>query len=310
MARRVVLLLSFAACLTAGCTFNEPRVRPEPVIHLNQPDFWVRRGLATQNPQLFDNVEVTCAEWHSASATWIFAPLGSLLSGASSANDECIYATADLQKLPKFDKGDVRFADMTLTLLNLSDYDCTQFLARAFAFKTNATFMQNLVNSSVSGTAAVTAFTSGVATSGLSVGNAVIGNALHAMNSNYFAGKSFDVMETAIRARREILRTRIRERLCVSQKLPNCKFGTDSGNAPNPVPYLSNMDMVNDVLEYDRTCSLEEGISLMSGAAARAKDLADQEAGLSAPAPQPDLPGNQKPAQSPGNSKAPAGGKK
>lgn len=146
-------------------------------------------------------------------------------------------------------------------LLTLSDTNCSNFLARSFALETNLGFFKNFVNTAVSSTASVISLANvpSMVTSGVSAGNAVIGGGVDAFNSEYFANKTFQTFEIAIQAERLKRSTDIRRRL-------------DATKAGNPTaegvqPYLNLHDALLDVEQYDRACSYEEGLELLSKSA-------------------------------------------
>jgi hypothetical protein len=284
--RRRMFLIGLLSLL-GSCTYTEPRVRPEPAMILPAPGIWypcetrIPPANTTQNP-----ITYHCAESHAASQR-VFGSVGDLVAFTSSRSDECIYVYIDPRELPDVSPGGTVdpsiLANDVGAVLQISDYNCTNFLSRAFALKTSTGFFRSLINGAVSSTAAVISLAGAPAlvTSGISAGNAVIGGGVDSLNSEYFAGQTFNAFETGIRARREVLLTNVRQRLCATEKEKEKCVYANPPPSPlvQPLPYLTLQDALVDVAEYDQACSFEEGLAQLTQGAAAQKQAADEVAG-------------------------------
>src|SRR6266851_9733977 len=84
----LILLIIFSA---VSCTFNEPRLRPEPIAAALGPTGWRLQG---ETLTLNDGLEFRCVEWHSWTnypSQWILEAF----TGWHSTMDECVYLTVD-----------------------------------------------------------------------------------------------------------------------------------------------------------------------------------------------------------------------
>jgi hypothetical protein len=199
----ITLLVSVGV---ADCTYSEPRIRPEPALYFdyraNSIALSEKINALPQGNELKTELSARCAEYNSSFYTYTSGALADILTGTTGPRRQCVYITVDADSVAnlasKADQDPQLEKSVVYTLLDVSDYDCANFLASAFAFRTGATFFQKLVSTTLSGTSAVTAFASATATSGLSIGNAVLGSAVSQMSSEYYADQTFNAMETAI----------------------------------------------------------------------------------------------------------------
>lgn len=293
-------------CGIVSCTYNEPRLRPEPIAAAVGTTNFHLQGATLE----LEGLNFRCVEWHSLTnypAQWMLE----LFTGWHSAMDECVYLTVDpAQILPlSHDRNINTIAHKTDTLLAISDYNCANFLAGAFAAKTNTDFGSSVASTILSGTSSILGLASGVPAlvpASISGGNAAIAGGTAAFDSNFFAKQSFDIMETGILASRRVQRTQIEARICESypekdRPRKDCSI-PPSKNYPGFTPnkYWTMSEALSDVIEYDRTCSIEGGLRELSGQAAQSQKKADEASGQRAPA----SPGEAaSPAPSPGGAK-------
>jgi len=108
----------------------------------------------------------------------------------------------------------------TEELLYYSDYNCNNFLSRAFELRTNKGFFESVLGLVLSGTTTIITPISSVpelVPTSLNGGNTVIAGEKTTFESSYYANKSFDIMEAGIQTRRKTLRDRIEARLCMTE---------------------------------------------------------------------------------------------
>jgi len=124
-------------------------------------------------------------------------------------------------------------------------------------------------------------------------------------------------METGILASRQVQHAQITARICETYKelgrspVNDCNIparGNYEGYTPGR--YWTMSEAMSDVIEYDRTCSIEGGLRELSGDAAQSKKKADNAAGLgpeSTPSAGPsEAPASSAPASSPAAAASPA----
>ena len=213
-----------------------------------------------------------------------------------------------------------RIAHKTDTLIAISDYNCGNFLAKAFASKTGVDFGSTLTTVVLSGSSAVLGLAGGVPAlvpAAISAGNSAIAGGAAAFDTTFFAKQSFDIMEAGILAERQLQRAQINARICETF-LDLCRLPRDqkdcvipkSDNYPGytPTRYWVMSEALSDIIEYDRTCSIEGGLRELSNAAAQQKSKADAAAGSGTPAASPSSAASTKPndSASPAASPSPA----
>ena len=316
---RIALIL-LAASSAVSCTFNEPRIRPEPIATALGPTGWQLQG---DKLILNDGLEFRCVEWHS----WTNYPtqwLAEVFTGWHSALDECVYLTVNpetvIGRSPDQNTKADSIAHKTDTLIAVSDYNCANFLAKAFASKTGVDFGSTVTTILLSGSSAVLGLAGGVpalAPAAISAGNSAIAGGAAAFDTTFFAKQSFDIMEAGILAERQLQRAQINARICETYKelkrLPSDVKDCVIPKSENylgytPTRYWVMSEALSDVIEYDRTCSIEGGLRELSNAAAQQKSKADAAAGLGTPAASPSSAASAKPndSASPAASPSPA----
>lgn len=323
---RTVLIGCATVILFAAesCTYNEPRIRPEPVSASPL-------GTLINNQMTVDGVTFRCVETHSV----LNKPQQYFLeffTGWHSTMDECVYLTADPKSVlggadetaSQLGTNNIRIANKiahkTDTLLAISDYNCANFLAGAFAAKTGTDFGSSIASTILSGTSSILGLAGGVPAlvpAALSGGNSAITGGTAAFDSNFYAKQSFDIMETGILASRQVQRAQIAARICETYRELGRSPVKDCGIQPRgnyegyiPTRYWTMSEAVSDVIEYDRTCSIEGGLRELSGDAAQSKKKADDAAGVGAalaPSANPsEAPASPAPTGSPGPAASPA----
>ncbi len=313
------LCVSLAVVMFSACTFSEPRLRPEPVASVPIPGNVFTRssmygmfkggGRNVGMSKSLNGMQFRCAEWRSWNST-IYDSIGAFFTGTTPSGDECIYVTVDPSTLPlnvygkidsqavtadvdigtsppdKPERNPVELIEDTHILLAASDYNCDNFLARAFAAKTNTGFFSSVFSSILSAAGTVLTPAAGIpllVPTSLQAGNSAITGGTAAFDANYYASKSFDIMETGISAARKQRRAEIYARLCVTDDRPSqeCDIpATDHYEGYRARPYLDMAEVLSDITSYDRVCSIEGGLKELSGAAAAKQEKADEAAGI------------------------------
>ena len=258
---RFAIVGALTACvLTVSCSFNEPRIRSEPVILQPQDESQIPLFTAADDhPRL----NMQCQEKTSWYTRWVGHAIG------GTAGNECVYEVVTEDSLhaallsPKKEVRD----NAILTVLYLSDRSCDNFRAKVFAFRTSATFASGFLNSILSGTGAIASLASGPAGAGLAAANLATGNALNGINSSYYANKMIDQLDAEMEAQRRQLKSQILARIQTTASIPNASEepaaapspGNDVRTAtPTPAarPY-TGLDAEIDLQTYDNLCSLE-----------------------------------------------------
>jgi hypothetical protein len=270
---RYLIAGGLVACLVAvSCSFNEPRIRSEPVIlQPSNPTTLQPTGCiplsdtatcseTTQDGKAAppDKVLATICQEKTA---WYTRGLGQAIGGTS--GNECVYEVVTEDSLDRalLSTDQAVRDNAILQVLSLSDRSCDNFRAKVFAFRTSATFAGGFFNSILSGTSAITALVSGPAGSALSAANLATGSALNGINSSYYANKMMDQLDADIETRRSSLRSQILARVPTAQS--SDPDGDDNGDA-SPVPTATTaakpytgLDAKLDLQSYDNLCSLE-----------------------------------------------------
>jgi hypothetical protein len=127
----------------------------------------------------------------------------------SETSDPSADEEADFQLTPAFER---RRNETIDNLLNISDYNCNNFLERLFAKQTGVSFAKGLVNVVTSASAALTGFASVPAAAALNAANASLGGGLDAINSDVYYSKTAPDIAQAIRNKRAQLRDDIKLR--------------------------------------------------------------------------------------------------
>jgi len=246
-----------AACLlSVSCSFNEPRIRSEPVILQSQNTQKVPLApieFSSDNPPTLD---VQCQELTSWYTRW----LGKAVGGT--AGKECVYQVVTQESLHQaLLSTDKTVRDNAImTVLNMSDRSCDNFRAKVFAFRTSANFASGFLNSILSGTGAIASLASGPAGAGLAAANLATGNALNGVNSSYYANKMIDQLDAEMEAQRQQLRAKIVAHLPTATPTPAA--GAEDTASPSSTPAstagpYSGLDAENELQAYDNLCSLE-----------------------------------------------------
>ena len=317
------LCISFVFIISA-CTFSEPRLRPEPITTYSTPSGSAPLALGVPVPDpttgatqislaktegssstkiKLAQVQYDCAEYQSS---WnVLTNLADFFSSSRSLNDNCIYVRARPSSIVMvYDSAtepDETFIP-TLSaeqhdLIYHSDYNCNNFLARVFAARANASFGKSFFNTLISGVNTVitpaTAIPSLIPTA-LSASNTVVSGTVADYVDAYVENQSLQDLEKAILAKRMLLRSEMKARICrtrewqiqhqnskcapilstseqgTTKKTGNLRTTIDStecnlscslpadGNYAgyHPKRYWDMQEAVNDVMNYDRVCSL------------------------------------------------------
>jgi hypothetical protein len=175
--------------------------------------------------------------------------------------DRCTYISADMQDLLAIPASFVQAPDRNQIvdmLLNVSDHNCSNFLVRAFAKKTNLDSRRNTLKDIGVGIATVIASPAPAVSAGIGLTNLVTGSAVDNYNASFYLEKTFQVMESAIGKERATVRARI---VANSKKSP-ADYGLYAA--------------LNDIRSYDDACSIERGLSVLSEMTAVQRDDAEK----------------------------------
>jgi len=173
------------------------------------------------------------------------------------AISQCLYMSIDMRDVLKVPIRNAAERNRLVHLLvNVSDYNCSTFLMRAFAHKAGTEATRNTAKDVATAIAAGTARVAGAFSSGLGIVNLVGGTAIDNVNTSYYADKTFQVMAAAIGAERDKTRTVLLNHSKVSVSLADYSF----------------FEALEDVHEYDDSCSLRRGLESLAAAANNEKE--------------------------------------
>jgi len=171
-------------------------------------------------------------------------------------NEECHYVSADvtnlINKLPE-DQAGSALRDATLDLLlGLSDYNCSNFLSRAYAIRSSFDLASKYIGDLASAASAGTVVAAPALSVALDGVNLLVGKANSNFDSQFYADKTFQALESAISAERTKRKTAILARR-----------GT---------PKYSLMNALADARFYDDACSIRAGVENLGDIATAADE--------------------------------------
>lgn len=237
---------------TLGCTFQEPRIRSEPLIRfrssVQSPWTPTQIPVETQAPEVGfgSGTPITlsyyCAAWNPW-ATRVYDSMSSSFTGASSALDECIYKTIDESTLTAA-MNQARNAEaqneIIRTLESWSDGNCDNFRARVFSFRSNVGYVGGLGSGLLASAGALTALVSGPVAAGLSGASSAVTTAISPIDGDYYSNYTMGQLDASIVQRRTEMKTSIEQKMA----------------APPPAIYTI-AQKISDLQTYDSLCSLE-----------------------------------------------------
>jgi len=233
------LCLTAAALSLGACAAAQGALRSQPSTHFAVEDF-------TPPGELKDLVYVRCAAISNAKYQ---------ASKAKSApKTSCRYVSADVTELAGLaTKDDSPLPGMTIDmLLWISDYNCSNFLSRAFGVRSTFDLASKYIGDLASAASAGTASAAPGVSAGLDVVNLLVGKANSNFDSQFYANATFDAMESAISAERTKRKTEILAHRSTK-------------------PY-SLAAALTDSRYYDDACSIKTGLQSLLNIAKKADD--------------------------------------
>jgi hypothetical protein len=239
-----LLCVSLALAISA-CTFNEPRLRPQPItayangspLALGVPVTSATTGagqtsLARVNGDNNNNLELPqvqydCVEYQS---TWnVLTHVVDFFSDSKSVNDNCIYVRAKPQSIVMIYDSAKTANDLFIPTLSEeqndliyhSDYNCANFRARVFATRANASFGKSFYNTLISGVATVITPAAGIPDlipTALNASNTVVSGTVSDYVDAYIENQSLQDLDKAILAKRQLLRSEMKARICATRE--------------------------------------------------------------------------------------------
>jgi hypothetical protein len=171
------------------------------------------------------------------------------LAPGATENGKCLYTSADVSAVGAATVTVEVRNEIIGALVTISDTNCRQFLNRAFAQRSTGDFTKTFLQDIATALSAVTAHGSPALASTLSGTNLIVGKGYEAFDATFYVNKTFDAMETSIRAER----TKRYAKLIANQ---------DEGIAK-----YSLSQALNEVGEYDDACSIKTGLASLAAAA-------------------------------------------
>jgi hypothetical protein len=235
------LLLGASAVLLGACASSDASLRSQPASHFAVPDFIPMAG------PLKTYVTLKCAR--------IGDTKYAALTAKSSTQPECGYVSADVTQLVNAlpqseEKSELRDSVLDL-LLGISDYNCSNFMGRAYAVRSTFDVLSKVIGDIATAVSAGTVSVAPAVSGGLDGLNLVVGKSNSDFDSEFYANKTFEALESAIAAERTKRKTRIL--------------------ASRIQPGYSLMDALSDARFYDDACSIRIGLQSLG-------DLAQKEA--------------------------------
>lgn len=269
MAKWALIYSAMLVFFAGGCTYQEPRIRSEPLLRF--PASLGPPSAATAEPVKIGQLQFSCSEWNPWS-TRFYDSMSSSFTGGSSALNECIFVSVNetdlasamsLQSLTNQD-------DTIRQLMYWSDYNCNNFRARVFSFRSNVTYVGAITSGLLASTGAITALVAGPVAAGLSGASAAVISAITPLNNAYYADYTMGKLDQYIVQQRAEMRQCIEQRMAAAKPIPIPAATAEGEPAPvpasTPVSGASNCAIspaypwpskISDLQIYDSMCSLE-----------------------------------------------------
>ncbi len=224
-----VLSIGVLALYLSGCATASRSLRSQPSSHFQVEDYPLPQNSHLEGLVALHCTRVAAVENHAT-------------------KKECEYISADItnlvKKLPE-NQPDSPLRDATLDLLmGISDYNCSNFLSRAFAvrstFDVTSSFIADLATALSAGT--VTA--APAVSVGLDAVNLLVGKANSNFDMEFYQGEAFYALEAALASERTKRKTDILAR--------------------RSTPKYSLMNALSDARFYDDACSIKVGIASLA----------------------------------------------
>ncbi len=181
---------------------------------------------------------------------------GSLAPTEATSIAQCLYMSIEMNSLMAVPvRNEAERNRLVHLLVNVSDYNCSTFLMRAFAHKAGTDATRNTTKDIAVAIAAGTAKVASGFSSGIGLFNLVGGTAIDSFNTSYYADKTFQVMAAAIGAERDKARTSI------------------ALHRKDGLAAYSFFEALEDVHAYDDACSLRRGLESLAAAASNQKQV-------------------------------------
>ena len=226
--------------------FMEPKSSEPLLVTLPPLD---KDGVPTDAPA--DKIELKCVRTPRSEGVG---------TSEAEAVPQCLYMSIDVREILKTAvRNRAERNRLVHLLMNVSDYNCSTFLMRAFAQKAGTETARNSIKDIATGIAAGTARVAGAFSSGIGLANLVGGSVIDNVNATYYADKTFQVMAASIGAERDKARTVILKR-----------SSSDLGD-------YSFFEALEDAHVFDDSCSLRRGLESLAAAANTQKQDSEKE---------------------------------
>ncbi|MEK6373382.1 MAG: hypothetical protein AABO58_11880 [Acidobacteriota bacterium] len=223
-------------------------LEPKSALKIPLPALDEKSGVPTEAPAA--EIEIKCVRTPRSE---------SVTPTENAAVPQCLYMSMDMNRVLNVPTRN-RFERNRLVhlLVNVSDNNCSTFLMRAFAHKAGAEAARNTGKDIATAIAAGTARVAGGFASGLGLVNLAGGTAIDSFNTTYYADKTFQMMAAAIGAERSKARKVIVE------------------NSIAEIGDYSFFEALEDMHDYDDSCSIRRGLESLASAANSEKKDKDQ----------------------------------
>lgn len=178
-------------------------------------------------------------------------PQGPVSFGSAKEAPQCLYIAVDAAKATQSDTTDRKVRDKAIAyLLNVSETNCSNFLDRAFANRSELDMAKNLGQDIATGVGTLTAFNTPAVTAALGLTNLVVGKSTDNINSTYYLNQTFQAFEAAVATERARIKSEI-----LAKQANRPPVSTDTA-----VQYTL-FDALADIRNYDAACSMRVGLA-------------------------------------------------
>ncbi len=178
-------------------------------------------------------------------------PQGAFTFGAAKEAPQCLYIAVDASKASYAKSTDRAVRDKAIAyLLSISENNCSNYLDRAFANRSEMDISKNLTQDVTTGVGSMAAFNTPALTAGLGLVNLIVGKSVDNVNSTYYFNQTYQAFAAAVATERARIKSEI-----ISKQANRPTVSTE-----NIVQYTL-FDAFSDIREYDAACSMRVGLA-------------------------------------------------
>jgi hypothetical protein len=245
--------LCILGAFVTGCANTAQYLRSQPLTYYNES---TTTSIVLTDPDLKQLFEVKCMKVQSRD----------FLTTPDQQSAQCLYIAVnganatyvkDSASSPSSPATRAVRDKAIAYLIGISDFNCTNYLDRAFANKAGLDISKSFTSDIATGISAITAFNTPAVSAALSLANLVVGKTVDNINATYYFDKTFQAFEAAVLAERARIRSDILARQA-NRPIESKEF--------SPVQY-GLFEALADIKQYDDACSMRVGLSKLIEAA-------------------------------------------